>query len=238
MFQLPTEGILPLLSTFGISPTPEQLQALCGYGEFLLEYNQKVNLTAITEPEEIAVKHFADSLIPLALTQIPEGASLIDVGTGAGFPGVPMKIFRPDLSLTLLDSLQKRLNFLSELSERLGQKNQYVHARAEIAGIDPALRGRFDVVTSRAVAKLSVLCEYCLPLCKVGGVMLALKGPDCGGELAEAQNAIRILGGGEAKLIEYSLGEAGGRSLIVIQKLIPTAKKFPRQRVKLNEKPL
>lgn len=149
-----------------------------------------------------------------------------------------MKIMRPDLSLTLLDSLQKRLTFLEQLSDRLGQENAFVHARAEAAGAMPALRGRFDVAASRAVARLSVLCEYCLPLVKVGGFMLALKGPDCRGELEEARNAIRILGGGEPKLVEYSLGEAGGRSLVVIPKLIPTAKKFPRQRVKISEKPL
>ncbi len=238
MFQLPTEAILPLLSSFGITLTDEQVGAFCRYGESLLAYNERVNLTAITDPTEISVKHFADSLIPLALTELPQGGSLIDVGTGAGFPGVPMKLLRPDLSLTLLDSLQKRLTFLEELSVLLGQKNSFVHARAEAAGIDPALRGRFDVATSRAVAKLAVLCEYCLPLVKVGGVMLALKGSDCQEELREAANAIRILGGGEPRLIEYSLGASGGRSLIVIPKVIPTAKKFPRQRVKLSEKPL
>ncbi len=238
MFQLPTEDFLPLLSSFGISPDDGQLGAFAAYGDFLLDYNEKVNLTAITDPAQIAVKHFADSVIPLSLIGLPQGCSLIDVGTGAGFPGVPMKIMRPDLSLTLLDSLQKRLTFLEQLSDRLGQENAFVHARAEAAGAMPALRGRFDVAASRAVARLSVLCEYCLPLVKVGGFMLALKGPDCRGELEEARNAIRILGGGEPKLVEYSLGEAGGRSLVVIPKLIPTAKKFPRQRVKISEKPL
>lgn len=160
-----------------------QLGAFAAYGDFLLEYNEKVNLTAITDPAQIAVKHFADSVIPLSLIGLPQGCSLIDVGTGAGFPGVPLKIMRPDLSLTLLDSLQKRLTFLEQLSGRLGQENAFVHARAEAAGAMPALRGRFDVAASRAVARLSVLCEYCLPLVKVGGFMLALKGPDCRGEL-------------------------------------------------------
>lgn len=239
MFQLPCEAFLSLLSNFHISPTAEQLEGFSVYGEFLIEYNEKVNLTAITDPAEIAVKHFADSIIPLALAELPQGCSLIDVGTGAGFPGVPLKMMRPDLSLTLLDSLQKRLTFLNLLSQKLGQEdNRYVHARAEAAGADPALRGKFDVATSRAVARLAVLCEYCLPLVKVGGCMLAMKGPGCHQELEEAQNAIRILGGGEPKLIEYSLGEAGGRSLIIIPKVIPTAKKFPRQRVKISEKPL
>ena len=126
MFQLPTEDFLPLLSSFGISPGDGQLGAFAAYGEFLLEYNGKVNLTAITDPAQIAVKHFADSVIPLSLIGLPQGCSLIDVGTGAGFPGVPMKIMRPDLSLTLLDSLQKRLTFLEQLSDRLGPVS-YTH---------------------------------------------------------------------------------------------------------------
>ncbi|PWM23862.1 MAG: 16S rRNA (guanine(527)-N(7))-methyltransferase RsmG [Oscillospiraceae bacterium] len=231
--------MLTLLGQFGISPDPGQLDKFSRYAEFLLEYNEKVNLTAITDPEGIAIKHFADSVIPLSLVPFPEGSTVIDVGTGAGFPGVPMKILRPDLSLTLLDSLQKRLTFLGELSERIGQPdNRLVHARAEAAGADPALRGKYDVAVSRAVARLAVLCEYCLPLVRVGGFLVALKGPDCQEELEEARNAIRILGGGEPRQIEYSLGEAGSRSLIIIPKLMPTAKKFPRQRVKINEKPL
>ena len=239
MTQPATEAMLTLLGQFGISPDPGQLDKFSRYAEFLLEYNEKVNLTAITDPEGIAIKHFADSVIPLSLVPFPEGSTVIDVGTGAGFPGVPMKILRPDLSLTLLDSLQKRLTFLGELSERIGQPdNRLVHARAEAAGADPALRGKYDVAVSRAVARLAVLCEYCLPLVRVGGFLVALKGPDCQEELEEARNAIRILGGGEPRQIEYSLGEAGSRSLIIIPKLMPTAKKFPRQRVKISEKPL
>ncbi len=239
MTQPATEAMLTLLGQFGISPDPGQLDKFSRDAEFLLEYNEKVNLTALTDPEGIAIKHFADSVIPLSLVPFPEGSTVIDVGTGAGFPGVPMKILRPDLSLTLLDSLQKRLTFLEELSERIGQPdNRLVHARAEAAGADPALRGKYDVAVSRAVARLAVLCEYCLPLVRVGGFLVALKGPDCQEELEEARNAIRILGGGEPRQIEYSLGEAGSRSLIIIPKLMPTAKKFPRQRVKINEKPL
>lgn len=147
-----------------------------------------------------------------------------------------MKIMRPDLSLTLLDSLQKRLTFLEQLSDRLGQENAFVHARAEAAGAMPALRGRFDVAASRAVARLSVLCEYCLPLVKVGGFMLALKGPDCRGELEEARNAIRHPRRRRAEAGGIFPRRSGGRSLVVIPKLIPTAKKFPRQRVKISGK--
>lgn len=235
---IPAEKITKAVSPFGIVLSDEQLQKFDTYGDFLIEYNNKVNLTAITAPDEIAVKHFADSVIPLALTDIPEGARLIDVGTGAGFPGVALKIARPDIELTLLDSLNKRLVFLGELSEKLGQKNTLVHYRAENAGIDPNLREKFDCATSRAVAQLAVLCEYCLPLVKVGGKMIALKGGDCAAETAAAENAIKLLGGRLRKAEEYFLADAGRRTLIVIDKVAPTPKKYPRQRVKINDRPL
>ena len=233
-----TERINSALSPFGINITAEQGKKFNTYGKFLVEYNEKVNLTAITDPDEIAVKHFADSVIPLALTQVKPNSTLIDVGTGAGFPGVPMKIFREDIKLTLLDSLNKRLVFLGELSEKLGQQNELVHSRAEIAGADLKLREKYDYATSRAVAQLAVLCEYCLPLVKVGGCMIALKGPDCDEEIKAAQNAIKLLGGKLKTAKEYDLADAGKRTLIVIEKVAATPKKYPRQRVKLNEKPL
>lgn len=235
---IPTEKISQAIASFGLSLDSAQLEKFDTYGSFLIEYNSMVNLTAITEPTEIAIKHFADSIIPLALTQIAQGASLIDVGTGAGFPGVALKIVRPDIKLTLLDSLNKRLTFLEKLSEKLEQKNTLVHHRAENAGVDPALRGKFDYATSRAVAQLAVLCEYCLPLLKVGGRMIALKGPDCAAEIASAANAIKLLGGHLKKADEYFLADAGKRTLVVIEKIAPTPKKYPRQRVKLAEKPL
>ena len=235
---IPTDKLAACVASYGLTLEKQQCRHFNSYGEFLLEYNEKVNLTAITEPSEIAIKHFADSILPLALTDLSHGASLIDVGTGAGFPGVPIKIIRPDIKLTLLDSLNKRLVFLKELSVLLGQENDFIHARAEMAGADEQLRGRFDYATSRAVAQLAVLCEYCLPLLKVGGKMLALKGPDCSAEIQTAENAIRVLGGEVVSVHEYSLGDQGQRTLIVIKKEKPTPKKYPRQRIKLNEKPL
>lgn len=235
---IPTEKITKAVHPFGIVLSEEQLQKFNTYGNFLIEYNNKVNLTAITDPAEIAVKHFADSIIPISMTDIKEGASLVDVGTGAGFPGVALKIARPDIKLTLLDSLNKRLVFLGELSEKLGQDNDIVHYRAENAGADPVLREKFDCATSRAVAQLAVLCEYCLPLLKVGGKMIALKGGDCAAEIAAAENAIKLLGGRLKKADEYFLADAGKRTLVVIDKIAPTPKKYPRQRVKLTEKPL
>jgi len=223
---------------FSLAIGDEQAALFDTYSKFLIEYNKKVNLTRITDPPEIVEKHFIDSIAPLSMVSLPQGAALIDVGTGAGFPGVPMKIARPDLRLTLLDSLRKRLDFLSALSLRLGQENTLVHARAEAGGIDPALRGRFDAAVSRAVARLAVLCEYCLPFVRVGGVFLALKGPDVAGELSEAAGAIRLLGGGEPAVHTYRLPSGDGRSLVVIPKQRPTPKQYPRQRVRLAEKPL
>lgn len=208
------------------------------YSIFLREYNEKVNLTRITEPSEIEEKHFLDSILPLDYIDIPKKSNLIDVGTGAGFPGVPIKIVRDDINLTLLDSLEKRLVFLRELSEKLGQKNTFIHSRAEMAGIDKNLREKFDFVTSRAVASLPVLCEYCLPLSKVGGTFFALKGPNIEEELSSAKNAIKVLGGKLEKVIEYTLPSGSARTLVIIKKISPTPSKYPRQRVKLNEKPL
>ncbi len=235
---IPIEKISACVAGFGLALDAQQSGYFNTYSEFLLEYNNKVNLTAITDPDEIAIKHFADSILPLAFVEISQGASLIDVGTGAGFPGVPLKVMRPDINLTLLDSLNKRLVFLTELSKLLGQQNIFVHARAEMAGADVKLRAQFDYATSRAVAQLAVLCEYCLPLLKVGGKMLALKGPDCGAEIAAAKNAIRVLGGAVSAVREYALADQGQRTLIVIEKVKTTPAKYPRQRVRLNEKPL
>lgn len=225
-------------SEIGIELSQSQLERFAVYGQELVSYNQKVNLTAITDPEGIVIKHFVDSIALAVLYEIPQGASLADVGTGAGFPSVPLGVVRPDLKITLIDSLAKRLTFLQLVSKLLEQENTTVHARAEQAGIDPKLRESFDVVTARAVAELRVLCEYCLPLVKVGGVLLALKGPDCGGEIADAANAISTLGGGELQAKEYTLPDGSGRTLVIIKKLSPTPPKYPRQRVKLNEKPL
>ena len=172
------------------------------------------------------------------LFDIRKGATIADVGTGAGFPSVPLKVIRPDTQITMIDSLGKRITFLKELSKLLDQNNKAVHLRAEQAGIDVNLREQFDIATARAVAELRVLCEYCLPLVKVGGYMLAMKGPSGNDELENAANAIEILGGGNARIIDYTLPDGSTRSLVIIDKIAETPKKYPRQRVKLNEKPL
>ena len=215
-----------------------QLEQLEKYAALLLEWNEKINLTAITDEEGIAAKHFLDCLAFLRHAQIKEGARVADVGTGAGFPGIVLKIARPDIELVLIDSLQKRLNFLSEVCRELGIKATLVHARAEDAGHDKALRESFDFVTARAVANLAVLSEYCLPLVKIGGVFAPMKTAEAESELSAAEKAIAILGGEVREVEHYEIPVAGGRSAVIIDKKSPTPPKYPRQRVKISEKPL
>ena len=215
----------------------EQYAQLERYAELLVEWNGKMNLTAITDPEGIAVKHFLDCLAYLKRAKLPKGARVADVGTGAGFPGVVLKIARPDIELVLIDSLQKRLNFLSEVLSEIGLEATLVHARAEDAGHDKSLRESFDFVTARAVANLAVLSEYCLPLVKVGGVFAPMKTAEVAEEIEGAKAASKILGG-EIKAPEIYEIPAGGRSVVFIEKKAATPAKYPRQRVKISEKPL
>ncbi len=230
--------ILKQYTEHAVELSEKQYAQLEHYAELLVEWNEKMNLTAITDPEGIAVKHFLDCLAYLKRANIPEGAKVADVGTGAGFPGVVLKIARPDIKLTLIDSLQKRLNFLSTVLEEIGLSAELVHARAEDAGHEKALRESFDLVTARAVANLAVLSEYCLPLVKVGGVFAPMKTAEVLEELANAEPAIKILGGKAEKPEIYELPIAGGRSVVYIKKVSTTPAKYPRQRVKISEKPI
>lgn len=237
-------------AAMGVTVTPEAAEKLDLYAVRLVETNRNVNLTAITDPEGILVKHFLDSLslAPL-LTERAAGLSgalsLVDVGTGAGFPGVPLAIVCPSLRLTLLDSLQKRLTFLESLCGELAIPAALVHARAEEAGRKPELREQFDVATARAVAGLPVLCEYLLPLVKPGGQMIAMKGPDGEAELADAARAISLLGGrsGTAKHLTLPPAPAPGeetalRLLLLIDKMEPTPSAYPRPTPKIAKKSL
>lgn len=218
--------------------TDEQADSLCGYAQMLVEKNKVMNLTAITDPEGIAVKHFVDSVLPLKLYDIKSNAKIIDVGTGAGFPSVPMCIIRPDLQPTLIDSLNKRVNFLNEVCREYVPGAEVIHIRAEDGARQKELREGFDVVTARAVAGLNVLCEYCLPYAKIGGVFLALKGPDASEELKAADNALQILGAKVKEQITYTLPNGEKRTLIVIQKIKNTPGKYPRVGVKIAKQPL
>ena len=204
------------------------------YYEMLLDWNQKINLTAITEKSEVEIKHFLDSILPAGV--LPTGAELCDVGTGAGFPGIPLKIVRPDLKVTLLDSLNKRIMFLEEVCRALDLADvRCLHARAEEVG-QSALRERFDVVTSRAVARLNTLCEYTLPLVRVGGFFLAYKAK-CEEELAEADHAIRELGG-RLENVDKLLICGQQRTILLIRKEKSTPKKYPRGRGKEKSAPI
>lgn len=224
----------------GFSLTSQQLNQLEKYYQLLISWNEKMNLTAITEPEEVAVKHMVDSLLGYDANWFPQKAKVIDVGTGAGFPGLVLKIFRPDLRLTLLDSLNKRLVFLAEVIDSLGLSEvELIHDRAEDAARKPELREQFAIATSRAVARLNVLSEYCLPFVQKGGYFLAFKGREAREELAEATRSISLLGGKATEIRPVILPELDAeRFILAIQKKQSTPKTYPRRPAAIEKKPL
>ncbi|MBQ8682870.1 MAG: 16S rRNA (guanine(527)-N(7))-methyltransferase RsmG [Selenomonadales bacterium] len=223
----------------GYPLTDECLDAFTVYYHTLVEWNEKMNLTAITEPREVALKHMIDSLTVYKKDYFPEGASVIDVGTGAGFPGLPLAIYQPHLSVVLLDSLKKRLTFLEETLKLCGRQAELVHARAEDAGRDSKHRDSYDAAVSRGVARLYRLVEWCLPFVKVGGVFLAMKGAKCQEEVDEAKKAIFLLGGKVEAVHEVSLPELDDkRAIVVIRKVSPTPKTYPRRPAVAEKKPL
>lgn len=199
------------------------------YLEMLLDWNTRMNLTAITEPEEVRIKHFEDSLACLKTGRIREGDSVIDIGTGAGFPGLPLKIAMPSLRLTLMDALQKRVRFLRAVTDELKLEGvSCIHMRAEEAGKNSTYRQQYDVAVSRAVANMALLSEYCLPLVKEGGFFLAMKGPDAKEELENALPLIKRLGGTVREVYPYTLSGDIHHTVIVIEKTAPTPKGYPR----------
>ena len=223
---------------FGITVTAAQSLIFQQYMELLVEWNEKINLTTITEPHDVVIKHFLDSILLLKYFPISDGAKLIDVGTGAGFPGLPLKMMRPSLNLTLLDGLNKRLLFLQDVLDHLNLSAELVHARAEEGGRQVQYRGKFDFATARAVAPLNVLCEYCLPFLKIGGIFAAMKGPQIGTELDAAKNAIKLLGCELSNVEEFTLPGGDGRSLVFItrNKMLPGL--YPRHGSKISKDPL
>ena len=248
--------------------TKEQKFLLEELASFMIYYNKQINLTTITEPQEIWEKHFIDSAYPLMLpsisirsilevnascsdvprrklpveTLVPEASQqeprVIDIGTGAGFPGVVWKIFRPDLNITLLDSLHKRIYYLELLKEELNLDYTTIHARSEELALNTDYRERFDIAVSRAVANLPALCEYCLPFVKFGGIMLAMKGKNAEDEVKSAGNALKLLGGEIKEIINYKLPSGDKRSLVIIEKIMKTPLNYPRQRVNIVKNPL
>lgn len=225
---------------YGISLSDQQSEAFKVYYQLLVEWNERINLTAITAPEEVAVKHMVDSLSCYNEEFFPPGSRVIDVGTGAGFPGIPLKIFRTDIQLTLLDSLNKRLNFLKAVTDSLAlDQVELIHARAEEAGQRKGLREHYQVALSRAVARLNVLCELCLPMVAVGGHFIALKGAQFEQEIAEAEPALQILGGKISKVMPVKLPFIeDSRAVIYIKKVKPTPRAYPRQAGTPAKKPL
>lgn len=207
----------------------KQLENFYDYMNLLIEWNEKINLTAITEPNEIITKHFIDSLT--AAKYIEDNKYIVDVGTGAGFPGIPLAIYNDSFSITLVDSLNKRINFLNEVINQLEIKNvTSIHSRAEEFGKNKQYRENFDIAISRAVARLNVLVEYLLPTIKVGGRCICMKGPDAQEEIKEANQAIKILGGEIEKIEEFNLPDNDiKRTIIVINKIKNTPIKYPRK---------
>ena len=228
------EYILKEFDKCDISLSKEQGEKLLKLYEFLIEYNEKVNLTAITDFEEVVIKHFVDSILPFSKLSIDKGASFIDVGTGAGFPSIPLLIYRPDLEGTLLEALNKRCVFLEAACELVGVKAKVVHGRAEDYVKDK--REQFDIATARAVAAMPVLCEYCLPYVKTGGRFVALKSVNENSE--ESENAIKILGGKTEQILDYEITNGDNRRLFIIKKISQTPTKYPRNPSMIKKKPL
>ena len=224
---------------FGVEFSEEQLLKFNCFYDLVVEWNKKINLTAITEPKDFAIKHIIDSISVWNEDKFIGIDKIVDVGTGAGFPGIPLKIYKPNKKFVLIDSLNKRVKFLETVIDKIGLDDiSVIHSRAEEAANRPELRSNFDLSLSRAVAKLNVLAEYCLPFVKVGGYFAALKGPDVSGELIAARNSIKLLGGGDVECVNIKLPNEDKRNLIYIKKNVPTPKKFPRKAGTPEKNPL
>lgn len=228
-----------ILKEYNIDINPEQINQFEIYKKLLLEWNEKINITRITEAQEIYIKHFLDSLTLTNTGLIKEGKSLIDIGTGGGFPGLPLKIMYPGLKISLMDSLNKRIIFLQEVIKELNLKNiEAVHGRAEEYGRKEDYREKFDLVTNRALANMSSLAEYSLPFVKKSGYFIAMKGSEYKEEVKEAKNAIDILGGKIVDIKEIRLPGEILHSLIIVEKIRETPKKYPRAGGKPRTQPL
>lgn len=226
------------LKQIGIELDDYGLDRFDQYAERLVRWNEKVNLTAITDPDEIVIKHFVDSLYILKFIKMSPNQSLVDVGSGAGFPGLPLLIANPQLEVTFVDSVNKKLSFIKDALNNAGLMANIVNSRAEELGRNSDFRESFDYVTARAVAPLRVLAEYCLPLVKPDGFFVSMKGSNGLQELADAENAIKTLGGEVAKTAEYTLPNGDPRSIIIVRKISQTPTKYPRKTKKIETKPL
>lgn len=235
-----TDRFLKSLEKLNIHLNEKQVYQFMKYYEMLIETNKVMNLTAITDFDEVIDKHFVDSLALIQAIDLNKELKVIDVGTGAGFPGIPLKIAFPELDILLLDSLNKRIHFLDQVISELGLENiQTIHGRAEDLGKNPLYREKFDLCVSRAVANLSTLSEYCVPFVKVDGYFISYKSGKVQEELDASRHAVDILGGKVEKCLNYALADTDmERSLVVIHKLKPTKKAYPRKAGKPSKEPL
>lgn len=232
------EELLEKASVLGVRFSVEQMEQFYKYMNLLIEWNEKMNLTAIIEPSEIILKHFIDSIT--ILKDIKDGSTVVDVGTGAGFPGIPLSIMNPTLKITLVDSLNKRLIFLQEVIKELNLKNvELIHARAEEFGRNKKYREKFDIATSRAVANLATLSEYLLPLVKINGQAISMKAGNASQEIEEAQKAIKTLGGHINRIDEFYLPQTDiARTIIIIDKIKETPNQYPRKAGTPSKEPI
>ena len=226
------------IEAFGITLTEQQINQFLVYYEMLVEWNQMMNLTAITEYEEVMKKHFVDSISLVKAYDVSKNVCVIDVGTGAGFPGLVLKLYRPDIQMTFLDSTKKRLGFIENVLNECGIKGDILHMRAEEAAQLSKYREKYDFATARAVAALPVLSEYCLPFVKVGGSFVSMKSAESNEEISEAKKAINILGGKIEEDILFDLVENMPRRIIRIKKNSQTPTKYPRPSAQISKKPL
>lgn len=224
----------------GLEINEEKYNQFIEYKDLMKEWNEKVNLTAITDDKEIIIKHFVDSIKAFEFKRLSGSVKIIDVGTGAGLPGIPIKIMNDNAEVVLLDSLQKRINFLNEVITKLNLKGiKTVHGRAEDFGADLNYREKFDVAISRAVANMAVLAEFCLPFVKKGGHFIALKGPAAQEELDEAKKAISVLGGKIEEVIKVDFENSDfDHNLVIIKKIKNTPKQYPRRAGTVSKKPI
>lgn len=223
---------------FGIEQSDEVLSKLDTLSELLIQWNEKINLTAITDSEGVMVKHMFDSLTLLRFTDIPAGSKVIDVGCGAGFPSLPLLIAKPEIKMTFLDGTAKKLKFIDEALNKLNLKGITLHERAEQLGKSKVSRETYDFATARAVAALNKLCELTLPLIKPGGSFIALKGKEGREEAALAENALKTLGGEIKSINEFKLPDGSDRTIIIIKKISHTPTKYPRASTLISKKPL
>ncbi|KXT77352.1 16S rRNA (guanine(527)-N(7))-methyltransferase RsmG [Streptococcus sp. DD13] len=234
------EEFYQTLAEQGFPLTPLQKEQFQQYFHLLVEWNEKMNLTAITDEEGVYLKHFYDSIAPILQGQIQDTtAHILDIGAGAGFPSIPMKILLPDLNITIIDSLNKRITFLHHLADTLGlDKVHFYHGRAEDFGHDPHFRGQFDIVSARAVARLQILLELAIPYLKLGGHLLALKASSAEDEVAQAKTALSLLFSKVISTSHYVLSNGDPRSLTIVEKRKETPNKYPRKAGIPNKRPL